>query len=803
MEMDQAREKGLWARIDAAHAVCAILALAAVAFCAWAELNWAIVSDATRRPGHVPNPFAVFAFLFEPWTVLRGGMDWGGLLFGLGAAVLAVVLGWFLLENFELYIGRTAWLALAYLFGLGAAGVALEWLAIPHRLSRGSIGAALGLLLAALMAGAGRAARRPPHTIPGIVGDPAEHLYRRAQARKAYANTLRRPLRIHEKLFAAAALAAVGAITLANFWHALLYPEVYWDSLILYMGYARQTFLEGGFPVRVCGQVGIGLGANYPHLFAALGSGVATAMGDWSELPQRLMTPLAGLASTVLVYHAALRMTRHVNASLTVALLYRSIPMGIMYDQVASDYALVILFTAAFLYLSVLYIQDGLPGYFALMTLLIALAMHLNYLMGILWLPWAVTIWIAHRCGAPHSGGIDLLPASVPPEGATTNPDAPWMSLSSRPTLREFLASRRFWVCFVVCCAIGSTWYVRNWIVTGNPVYAFFYKILGGRNINPDVMQAAEKEWQLNGYGIGLYGANALERLGNAWSFFTGLSVEQVDATSVRWKYAPASYNISPIFMGFAMPALIALAGSLLAGRRASATGRPAGARAFGAVVAVLMLALLAFHFVLAPFYLYQIISILPCMALLVAAAWPWWGMRPWRYVLGALALLIAIAPGLGWALMGFKLVGPFQVTPDHIEAPQTLWPLRHPLPKPSQFYAWRFDGDAAMWDYLNEYLKGQKILTHENRDLVLDPSIAIVNLDDWEMQPLWALPPAERVQQLVKKFDIHYYLFVPNELSTATNARMGAADWPKLGLAEPMFTAGENRLYRLKVSSQ
>lgn len=798
--MDPDRPTRHWVRLGAAHGVCAILALAAILFCFWAEVNWAAISDVTRRPGQFPNPFAVFSFLFEPWGFLRGVMDWRGLIFGIGAVVLAVVIGWFLLENFEIYIGKTAWLALAYLFGLGTTSVVLEWLAIPHLLTRGWIGLALGLLLAGLMYGAWRAARRPPHSIPGIVGDSADHMYRRTQARRTYKNSLQIPRRIHEKLFAAAALLIVGAITLANFWHALLYPEVYWDSLILYLGYARMTFLDGGFPVRVCGQVGIGLGANYPHLFAVLGSGVATAMGDWSELPQRLMTPLAGLASTVLVYHTALRMTRHVNASLAATLLYRSIPMGIMYDQVASDYALVILFTAAFLYLSVLYIQDGLPGYFVLMTLLIAFSMHLNYLMGILWLPWAITLVIAHRFVVSPSGGKSASVGFIPPEGGTTNLDAPWATLSSRPSIKSFLLSRPFWICFIACCTIGSTWYIRNWIVTGNPVYAFFYKILGGRNINPEVMQAAEKEWQLNGFGIGLYGGTVLERIRHAWGFFTGLNVEVVDATHLRWGYAPASYNISPIFMGFAMPGLIALIGSLLAGRRANAAGRPAGARAFGFVVAVLILALLTFHFVLAPFYLYQIISILPCMALLVAAVWPWWGMRPWRYVLGALALLIAIAPGLGWSLMGFKLVGPFNLGPNLREAPQTLWPLRHPLPTAPQFYSWRFGGDAAMWDYLNAHLKGQKILTHENRNLALDPSITLVNLDDWVMQPLWALPPAERVRRLTKDFNIHYYLFVQNELSTSTNAKMGAADWPKLGLAELVFQADENKLYQLKL---
>ncbi|MCE5230800.1 glycosyltransferase family 39 protein [bacterium] len=774
-------------RLVAAHAVGLILALVAVAFCVWAEINWALISDPFRARGSWPNPFAVFPYLFDSWSSLRGGFDWRGLIFGALAVALTTVLGAFLLECFEIYVGRAAWLALAFLFGLGMAGVVLEWLAIPFLLGRGSIAVSLIALLAILALGAWRAARRPPHSIPGAVGDPADHSYRHVQARKAFRNSLTHPRRPHEIIFAVAALFVIAAITAANFWHAILYPEVYWDSLILYMGYARQTFLAHGFPIKVCGHVGIGLGANYPHLYAVLGSGVATAMGEWSELPQRIIAPLAGLATTVLVYQTALRMTRHVNASLAVALLYRSIPLGIMYDQYGSDYALVILFTAGFLYLSILYIQDALPGYFVLMTLLIAISMHINYLMGILWLPWALTIVIAHKF-------------VVPPSGGTTN-DAPWTTLTVRPPLITFLFSNRFWLWLVIACAIGSTWYIRNWIVTGNPVYAFFYKFLDGKHINGDVMAAAEREWQSNGYGIGLFGATVLERIRHAWGFFTGLNIviqgEGAEKTA-RWTFSTPSYSISPVFMGFAMPALIAWLGSFLALRRGS--DKIPGARAFGFVVGTLTLALLAFHFVLAPFYLYQIISIIPCLALLVAAAWPWWSIRPWRWVLGGLALLVAIAPGLGWSLMGFKLIGEFEPTPGaRSEYPQTLWPLRHPLPKTSQFYRWRYGDDVVMWDYLNAHLKGEKILTHENRDLVLDPTIEIVNLDDWDMQPLWELPQTERVRRLIENHNIHYYLFVPNELATPTNARMGTAEWPKLGLAELEFQAGENKLYKLK----
>jgi hypothetical protein len=231
---------------------------------------------------------------------------------------------------------------------------------------------------------------------------------------------------------------------------------------------------------------------------------------------------------------------------------------------------------------------------------------------------------------------------------------------------------------------------------------------------------------------------------------------------------------------------------------------RPAGTLRFGLVAVVLAIALLVFHFTLAPFYLYQIIMILPALALGVALAEPWWRRQPWRGLLGALALVVGLVPGLAMALMGFKVTGPFELPGGRMESPWTLYPLRHPLPEPLRFYRWRFGEDPRMWLYVNRHLKDENLLTHENRHLVFDPSIRLVHLDDWEIQRLWAVePPDERVRRLVEDFEIHYYLEVPNERACATNARMGAAEWPLLGLAELVWEAGPNRLWRLRPSGE
>src|SRR5690606_30762047 len=97
-----------------------------------------------------------------------------------------------------------------------------------------------------------------------------------------------------------------GLITLFVTLHAVGEPVVYWDSLILYVGYARDIYRQGGFPEKVVGQVGVGLGANYPHLYELLTAQTAAVAGFWNDAFAQLLPPVATTAALVLVYYTAL-----------------------------------------------------------------------------------------------------------------------------------------------------------------------------------------------------------------------------------------------------------------------------------------------------------------------------------------------------------------------------------------------------------------------------------------------------------------------------------------------------------------
>ena len=777
------------------HAISLILFLTAAYFTLWFLQS----NNVGLFSGDV-GLVSVFLSLWGSYGWAGGTMDWIALAWSIGAVVAFMVLGWFFLDTLELYLPYPVLAALAFLVGLALAGFLFEWLAIFHVLKRPWIFVAPGILIFVLWLFGKRAARRRPEADAAAKEGAVEARVRRQMARNYYRRSLISPRSRPERIFQLAALALIATISLLIFYHALFYPESYWDSLILYLGYARMMYLEQGIVEKVVGQVGIGLGANYPHLYALLGAAVSAAIGHWSELPQRLIAPAAGLASTLLVYHTALHQTRHVNFALAVTLLYRSIPLGIAFDQYASNYSLTILFVAAFLYLALLYTETALRGYLVLATLLIALAMHVNYLMGILWLPWAAMLVSAHvGIPSPDEGEelereAELARALRSPvalkgweEGHHTVPS--WIQHRSPKHLTEILRSRAFLIALGSCVLIGSTWHLRNWIVTGNPVYAFFPGVFGGKNINPEVMESAVLEWSSNGAGIGRMGDDLVSRIKNSWQFF------------VDWRQA---YRLQPFFTGFAVGGAIVLLGRCAAALLLRVK-RSKGALIFanldlrfGLSALLLVLSLFAFHYVLAPFYLYQIIMILPALAVLISFTFPYWRRGVWRHLLGGLVLTIGLIPGVAMALMGFKIPNSVILGPARIESQLGLYVFRHPLPEPHLMYRWRYGAESwMMFNYINGNLKGQRLLTHENRHLIFDPSIELIHLDDWEIQEIWTLTNAEKIEAL-KRIGIRYYLRVPMELSHPINARLGTGDWERMGLIEVEFGAGENVLYRL-----
>ncbi len=738
--------------------------------------NWLMIPSEDHP---FPGLWMVFANLSKPIAPGDGEFPYLPIAGAGIACLIFTFIGRLFLRCFELYLPRMMRWVLGFVCGIGVVGIILELLAIFHRLYAFSVWGVLFLLIVVLWRIAYRVNSKVPSNAD--IGQDAR-VFRRAmenQVLDRYQQSILRPQNGFAHLFSFIASILLATLIFLNFYHSVLFPEVYWDALILYLGYARMTFLEHGFPVKVVAQVGIGLGANYPHLFPLLGSTISTMYGSWSPYYLQFLTPLMGLATTFTIFHTVLRLTRMQNLALCAALVFQSTPLGLAYQMMASDYALVMLFAAAFCYVALLYIDTGLRGYLVVLTLITAAAAHVNYLMLSLWGLWVLTIIVAHwkwDSGTLHDSLMDVPPSD---EQINIRHEPAFAHLEPRPTLRQIISMKSFWIIAVAGLAATSTWYIRNWIVTGNPVYAFFPHLLGGKHINTDVLASAFQEWRANGDGIGVIAQNIwgrdtiLTKLQSTWYYF------------FQWENP---WKVNPIFGAYALPGLLFWAWRVIRRLIIERTPPPMDeSMRFGFVVAGLLLGMLAYFYLLADFYLYQIIATVPAMALLIAF-WPM-GTASFgaRACLGALVLLTAIMPGLAHGLIGAKMGSP------------DLWALHHPLPTESEFYRMKFPGEAQMIENLNQQLHGQKLLTHDNRHLLYDPSIQLVHLDDWDVQPLYKITsPDERANRLLA-MGIHYYLHIPMEEKHSINERLKLDELIRAGRMHLVYqTAEDVALYEI-----
>ena len=369
----------------------------------------------------------------ESWNWRVGAEDGLVIAIALLGFALMTGIGYLLVSCFEVCIPRGAALPIWFAAGIGSCGVVYTFVAMAGLLYQGVTWVVLIAIAGVLVVFARRARRQAGgwrlEAVDQVLGCNLEAIEENTSSLKPQASSLKpqayslqptaytwfRPRGIVEHPLAWVMAGLIALITAFTFYWAAFYPETYWDALILYLGYARGIFLEHAFPVKVVGQVGVGLGANYPHLFELTGATIATWANHWSPRYLQIATPLAGLMSLLLAYHTVLRLSRSVFLALVAALLVRAAPYWITYSTWTSNYSFVVLYSAVFFYLALRYIEDGLPGYFILATLTVAFSMHINYLMGSLWICWAAMVILAHW---PRRLSPPLSPQAIPTQAS-------------------------------------------------------------------------------------------------------------------------------------------------------------------------------------------------------------------------------------------------------------------------------------------------------------------------------------------------------------------------------------------------
>ena len=522
------------------------------------------------------------------------------------------------------------------------------------------------------------------------------------------------------------------------FYWAIFFPVKYWDGLILYVNYAKETFLNHGYPIRVCLEVGDGLGANYPHLYPTIAASIAILADKWDDLFSRIIPPIMGIITQIFIYFTILKLTKKSLYSLLGVLLFRIIPYGIAYNIFASDYATAIAFTAGFFYFITSHYFDKNPIDIIIAGLIASTSTHINYLMWSLW-------------------GIFFL--------YTLH-----YSIINQKLKKGILI-------ITIMLLIASIWYVRNYIITGNPVYAFYYKIFGGKNINPMILEFCENEWKHNGDGIGngLYGKTFWEKLKNSYFFW-------ISNKQTGWK-------LNPVLICFVIPGIFFSIYKTLK-------------KQYIYLYFLLYTAgLLFYHYFISGYYLYHIITLLPLFAIFSIE---FFRILPYKNFFIFIIFSMSIIPGIAMSIYGFKIT-----RPSKFYGKVFTFAKLFKYPGINNFTYWQIVyPEARVWLYIKNHIPDAKILTHENRYLCLPNRNNIYHLDGCKIQKVYSLSLKEKLKYL-KKLGITHYLYIKNEDNLVNNKGeklrkyVGIDEFIKAGFLKEIYTSSGREAILYKFSYQ
>jgi len=650
-----------------------------------------------------------------PWIALTGG--W----------LLTMMIGGLVLRAANVVItGRWEVLATSYVLGLGVLGYVGMILTLAHQLSF-EVGWGVIVALVSMLVLLGRRSFASwPATwweTPEFEGTCAK------ESRAGIAFTV-----------------MTGVLVFLGFYFAVFFPVVYWDAMILYVGYARMTYLEEGVVERVVGQVGIGLGANYTHLMEWYHILITKLAGQgWTSIHAQAVSPLCMIATLILTNGTLRRLGFRPWVRGASLMLLMACPYVIAYTQYASNYLTAVAYVALFLWAAARWIERRDIDSLVLCFVAAIFAANVNYLMWLLWLSGLVLVTAALGI-APRVEGFGSSVTSL------------WKH-------------RRWHEIVVVSLLLASPWYVRNVVVTGNPVYAFFYSIFPSKHVNPDVMRSCDLEWRANGDGIGIH---AMQHAGT-------LDYTMADKMAATPRYlltGDQAYKVAPMLLGFTIPGLVLALNAL----RRRTTDQEKLRAAMTLVAGSFFLMCWAYHYGVADYYLYQILPFIACAPIFTAYALTAWHELG-KFARAAAAIYLTavwLVPGVAFGVMGFK----------GLSAQGQLTLFHHPLMESELVYRLHYPGgDVPMWNYINKNLRHETILTHENRHLAYDPSIHFVHLDDWETQALYELPsPEAKLRALVNDLGLKWYLRVPNEAKHPINRRLELEHWMGTPMLEEVF---------------
>ena len=247
---------------------------------------------------------------------------------------------------------------------------------------------------------------------------------------------------------------AIGIVFLFCFYNALLTIIVHWDATVYHAVMAVIMYDKNGIPLIAGPSIGIEMSANFPPMFSALGAYYYIQIGAIEDIFLRVIPPIMGVLTVIATYKIG-DILAGKKYGLVSALFLAMTPMFFRYSVYATSYSALAFFCTVSIMFLLLGIVKKETRYWVACGLFYGFALLTSYI-GLYLAPFFAAALIYYFAKRKEHFGAKMKYASA-------------LVLST--------------------LVIGSVWYIRNWVLLGNPIYPNAYTLFGGVNIDPLIME--------------------------------------------------------------------------------------------------------------------------------------------------------------------------------------------------------------------------------------------------------------------------------------------------------------------------
>jgi hypothetical protein len=255
-------------------------------------------------------------------------------------------------------------------------------------------------------------------------------------------------------LLEAILLIGIGIFVIVAIYQTVAYPAMEWDSLAYGVNYAKIIFENGKIPLIAGPSIGIEMSANYPPGVQLLAVDLYVFAGNASDFYFRILQPIFGLATILATYKFTMAVTK--NRTAAIFAMFALSSMSTFWELFIHE-----------TYLMCLTLMFTLAAFFFFKAYNSSTAEAKKYeIAGTLFCGFsALTSYIGL-----FSSGLLLL-----------------YSINRKVSVKRFT-----WL-VILGSVIILPWYMRNFILLGNPLYPFFSI---GNYLDPVLLSSVTKHFQ-------------------------------------------------------------------------------------------------------------------------------------------------------------------------------------------------------------------------------------------------------------------------------------------------------------------